>query len=168
MYLFLNRFYQIVPILLSTLLILISAANDGTVIDYTFTPCLAAICVFYWVFTYPDLIGSLTVFVIGLISDIIFFQPLGLDIFSLLIAYVLTSKQRDDVVKYGFMVVWSFFAYFLFIFFAVKMLASFVYFGDIFFSFDLVIQYILTFLVYPIAHRILAILRFKKMVALRI
>ncbi len=168
MYLFLNRFYQIVPIALSGLLILISASNDGTTYDYTFTPSLAAICVFYWVFTYPDLIGSLTVFIIGLISDIIFLQPLGLDSFSLLITYFLTSHQREDVVKYGFFVVWGFFAYFLLIFYSIKLITSFVYLGDIFFSFDIVIQYILTFLIYPIAHRILVVLRFKKIVALRI
>jgi len=168
MYLFLSRFYQIVPILLSALLILISASNDGTVYDYTFTPSVVAICVFYWVFTYPDLIGSLTVFIIGLISDIIFLQPLGLDSFSLLIAYLLTSYQRNDVVKYGFFVVWGFFGYFLVIFFMVKLLISFVYFSSIFFNFSLVLQYVLTFLTYPICHRILAILRFKKIISLRI
>jgi rod shape-determining protein MreD len=168
MYLFLNRFYQIVPILLSALLILISAGNDGTVYDYTFTPAIAAICVFYWVFTYPDLIGSLTVFVIGLISDIIFLQPLGLDSFSLLVAYLLTSYQRDDVIKYGFLVVWGFFAYFLVIFYMVKLIVAYIYLGDVFFSFDMIMQYILTFLTYPVCHRILAILRFKKIISLRI
>ena len=168
MYLFLNRFYQIVPILLSALLILISASNDGAVYDYTFTPSIAAVCVFYWVFTYPDLIGSLTVFVIGFISDVIFLQPLGIDSFSLLVAYLLTSYQRDDVIKYGFFVVWGFFAYFLFIFFAVKMMVAYVYLGEIFFSFNIVLQFILTFLTYPVCHRILALLRFKKIVSLRI
>ncbi len=168
MYLLLNRFYQIVPIMLSTLLILISSANDGTVIDYSFTPSLAAICVFYWVFIYPDLIGSLTVFVIGIISDMVFLQPLGLDAFSLLVAYMLTSYQRDDVVKYGFTVMWGFFGYFLVIFWAVKLIMSYLYVGDVFFDFDIVVQYILTFLTYPVAHRIMAMLRFKKIVALRI
>lgn len=168
MQIFLNRFYQIVPILLSSILILASASNDGTVYDYSFTPCLAAVCVFYWVFTYPDLVGSVTVFFIGMVSDIMFLQPLGLDSFSLLIAYMLTSHQREDVVKYGFMVMWGFFAYFLFIFFSLKLMISYLYLGDVFFSFDLIIQFILTFLIYPISHRILAVLRFKKIVALRI
>lgn len=168
MSLFLNRIYQIVPIFLSSLLILISAGNNGTVIDYSFTPAIAAACVFYWVFIYPDLIGSLTVFIIGMVSDIIFLQPLGMDSLALLIAYTLTSHQRDDVVKYGFLVVWSFFAYFLFIFFAIKLMSAYIYMGDIFFSFDLIIQYMLTFLIYPLVHRILAFVRFKKIVALRI
>jgi rod shape-determining protein MreD len=165
---FLNRFYQIVPIALSAFLILISAANDGTVINYAVTPWVAAICVFYWVFTYPDLIGSLTVFVIGLISDIIFLQPFGLDSFSLLIAYVLTSHQREDVVKYGFFIVWGFFAYFLMIFFVVKLAVSYLYVNDFIFNFDIIMQFIATFLLYPAIHRILAILRFKKIVSLRI
>ncbi len=168
MSLFLNRFYQIVPIVLSALLILISAANDGTVIDHTFTPAIAAACVFYWVFVYPDLIGSVTVFIVGLISDIIFLQPIGMDSLALLIAYTLTSHQRDDVVKYGFMVIWGFFAYFLFIFYAIKMMSAYVYMGEIFFSFDIIIQFILTFLTYPLVHRILAFVRFKKIIALRI
>lgn len=155
------------PILLSAFLILASASNDGSVYDYTFTPSIAAVCVFYWVFTYPDLIGSLTVFVIGLVSDIIFLQPFGMDSFSLLIAYLLTSYQRDDVIKYGFFVVWGFFAYFLIIFYAIKLMVAYIYIGDVFFNFDTVVQYILTFLVYPICHRILAVLRFKKIISLR-
>ena len=168
MSLFSNRFYQLVPILLSMVMILAAASNDGTVYDYSFTPAMAAICVFYWVFVYPDLVGSLTVFIIGLISDIMFLQPLGMDSFSLLIAYLLTSYQRDDVIKYGFLVVWGFFAYFLIIFFLVKLMVAFIYHGDLFFSFDIIIQYILTFLTYPLVHRILAILRFKKLISLRI
>ncbi len=168
MNLFLNRFYQIIPIFLSSLLILISASNDGTVYDYTFTPSIAAVCVFYWVFTYPDLIGSLTVFVIGLVSDIIFLQPLGMDSFSLLIAYLLTSHQRNDVIKYGFLVVWGFFGYFLLIFVMVKLIVAYLYLGDVFFNFDIVLQYILTFLIYPVCHRVLAILRLKKIISLRI
>lgn len=168
MNIFFNRFYQFFPIMLSALLILISAANDGTVIQYSYTPVIAAICVFYWVFTYPDLIGSVTVFIIGLISDVMFLQPMCLDSFSLLIAYMLTAKLRDDVVKYGFLIVWGFFAYFLLIFFIVKLMVSYLYFGEVFFTFDYMLQFILTFLCYPICHRILAILRFKKIVALRI
>jgi len=168
MSLFSNRLYQLVPIFMSGFLILVSAANDGTVIDYSFTPSVAAICIFYWVFIYPDLIGSLTVFIIGLISDIIFLQPLGLDSISLLVAYMLTSYQRNDVVKYGFMVMWGFFAYFLLVFFTVKILCAFLYMGDVFFSFDMVIQYILTFLAYPLLHRLMAFVRLKKIVSLRI
>jgi len=168
MYLFLNKFYQLVPIVLSSLLILISAANDGTLIHYSFSPAIAAICVFYWVFTYPDLIGSLTVFFVGLISDVVFIQPLGMDSFALLVAYLLTSNQREDVIKYGFFVVWGFFAYFLFIFFAVKMMISYIYLSDIFFDFDIIVQYMFTFLIYPVVHRLLGLIRFKKIISLRI
>lgn len=168
MYIFLNRLLELFPVFISFIAMQIFAFNDGTMFHFSFLPSISAICVFYWVFNYPQIVGTLSIFIIGLISDILFLNPLGTESFALLMAYLITIGQRETVVKYGFLLLWISFAIFLVIFTFFKVLLLAVFSNVLLFDYTIITQYLLTVLLYPVVHKAFGYLHIKRIVALRI
>ncbi len=167
MFSFLNRFLELIPLGTSILLIIIFSINDGGLLSYDFTPALGAICVFYWFFTSRWLVGTLTIFLIGLFADIVSLTPYGIQSVALLLAYYITKEQRELCTKYGFLAFWLFFGYFLAIFFLVKAVMTAIYFTSISFTYSFIAQYLYTFFLYPIIHFLLSFISLKKIVLIR-
>lgn len=168
MYIFLNRLLELFPVFISFLMMQLFAFNDGTMFHYSFLPAISAICVFYWAFNYPEVVGTLSVFIIGLISDIIFLNPIGTESFSLLMAYLLTIGQREIIIKYGFLLLWISFSIFLLIFMFFKMLLLAIFANTLIFDFTILTQFLLTVLLYPLIHKVFGFLHIKRIVSLRI
>ncbi len=167
MYIFLNRLLELFPIFASFIVMQIFAFNDGTVFHHSFLPSIAAICVFYWVFNYPQIVGTFSVFIIGLISDILFLYPIGVTSFSLLVAYLVTISQRELVVKYGFLLLWVSFGFFYLVFYIVQTFMMTLY-ADVFiFKSTMLAQFLLTILMYPIIHKIFSFMHIKRIVSFR-
>lgn len=167
MYLFLNRFYHIVPILTSVLLMLFFSFNSGEVYDSSYTPSVAAICVYFWTFNFSRLIGMMDIFVVAIISDFISQMPVGTESASLLIAYFVTISQKELATKYGFMLFWGFFAAFLLVYTVVKFGILSLYFLEFNADQHLLAQYTVTFLLFPLIHRLLSFIGLKRVISLK-
>ena len=167
MYSLLNKFYEVIPFVSSALLILILSFNSAIFFDYRYSPSVSAICVFFWSFFNPRFIGSFAIFMIGLFSDIISLNPLGLESICLILAAYACSWQREDVIKFGFMVSWGFFAFFLLIFYSIKFLLMILYNYNFIFDGTYLLQFLFTFLLYPLIHKILSYIRIEKSIMFR-
>lgn len=168
MYLFLNKLYHLIPIFSSLLLTLFFSFNAGEVYNSYYTPSIAAICVYYWVFNYPRLIGVVDIFFVALISDFLNQTPLGVEPVSLLLTYYFTISQKDIVTKYGFSFFWCYLAYFLLIYTAIKFAILSLYFWEFNLDQNLIAQYSITFLLYPLLHKILSYIGLKRIFQLEL
>lgn len=167
MFTYLNRFLELIPLGTSLLFIVISSVDDGPFFHFLYTPILSVICVFYWFFSTRGLIGTLTIFLIGIFSDIMLLNPIGTDAFALLIAYYFTREQRELCTRYGFFAFWMFFGYFSLIFFLIRTILLSMYFFSINFDSTTIAQYLFTFFLYPVVHYVLSYLRLKKIIFIK-
>lgn len=168
MYMFLNRLLELFPVFISFIVMQLFAFNDGSFFHYSFMPYISSICVFYWVFNYPQIVGSLSVFSIGLLSDILLLNPVGVESFSLLVAYLVTIGQREAITKYGFLLLWISFAFFLIVFILCKLTLMSIFAGDFIFNYTVIAQSVFTFLLYPLIHKLFGFLHLKRIVLLRL
>jgi len=168
MYIFLNRLLELIPVLLAFLVMQLFAFNDGTLFHYSFMPYVSVMCVYYWVFNYSEVVGTMSVFIIGIISDIVFLNPLGLESFSLLVAYLLTVNQRDVITRYGFLLLWIYFALFCLIFVLVRTILMSLYVGSFVLDYTVLAQFLLTLFLYPIIHRLFSFFHIKRITNFKI
>jgi len=167
MYLFLNRFYHLIPILSSALLMLIFSFNSGSVFNSYYTPSIAAICVYFWAFHFFRLISVFDIFIVAIISDFVNQTPLGTESAALLLAYFLTISQRDIAIKYGFSLFWIFFGAFLGLYSLIKFVLLSLYFWELNFDQHLFPQFAITFLLFPLIHRLLSFIGLKRVISLK-
>ncbi|MDX1950382.1 MAG: rod shape-determining protein MreD [Rickettsiales bacterium] len=168
MFLYLNKFLELIPLASSVLFITLFAITDGGLFHNSYTPAISAIFVFYWFFANLGLMGTLTIFFIGFYSDVMFLNPIGIESFSLLIAYYITRSQKELCSKYGFLAFWLFFGYFLFIFFFFKFILLSIFVGSVNFIGVIFSQYLFTFFLYPIIHYMFSFFKLKKITFIRI
>ena len=74
------------------------------------TPELGLIAVYYWAVYRPDLFRPLSVFVLGLLHDILHFLPLGLSALIFVALHQLALSQRRFFVRQSFVMLWAGFA----------------------------------------------------------
>lgn len=63
-------------------------------------------CVFFWSLYRPGAMPPPAVFIIGLMSDMLGFAPLGVGVFTLLVAHGLALRWRRLLTRQGFLLVW--------------------------------------------------------------
>lgn len=73
-------------------------------------PSLGLVAVYYWAVHRPDLFRPHTVFVLGLLHDVICYLPLGLSALIYVAAHQLLISQRRFFVRQSFVMLWSGFA----------------------------------------------------------
>lgn len=100
-----------VPFLLSLIFILLNYTPSFFGISSMIHPAVGAICVFYWVLHRPDLFNLFTVFFLGFVSDTMSAAPLGVDIVSYLMIYLLVSHFSALFNNKPFSFVWSGFVF---------------------------------------------------------
>lgn len=97
------------PALFTGLLIAVAAVPVGV-------PGLAAAAalppVFFWTIFRPAAMPPPAVFALGLLLDLVTFQPLGVGVLTLLVAHGVALRARDALVKQSFLVVWLVFCVF--------------------------------------------------------
>ncbi len=168
MFSYLNRLLELIPFASSIFFITLFAISDGGIFHHSFRPAISAIFVFYWFFANIGLMGTLTIFIIGIYSDAMYLSPLGIESFSLLVAYYITRGQKELCTKYGFLAFWIFFGYFLLIFFTFKAILMAIFFSSLNFNNIILSQYLFTFFLYPIIHYIFSFFKLKKITFIRI
>jgi rod shape-determining protein MreD len=141
-----TKIFELLPVLL---LFLISL-NGSSIIDFKFLSInLHFILVYFWVLRQPQSLGYGFIFLSGLISDVVYGLPLGINSLSLLVIASVASYVRVVTVRITLINDWvSFIPALLF--------ANFIYFLAMYFS-NFSVDYIylfknsiFTFVFYPI------------------
>ena len=140
------KFFELLPVLL---LFFISLSGNSIVDLKFFSINVHYILVYYWVLRKPQILGYGYIFLSGIISDVIFGFPLGVNALSLLIIASVAAYIRVVTVRVTLVNDWiSFIPALLF--------ANFIYFFSLYFS-NYSIDYlylfknsIFTFVLYPI------------------
>ena len=140
------KFFELLPILL---LFFISLSGNSIVSLKFFSINVHYILVYYWVLRKPRSLGYGFIFLSGIISDVVFGFPFGVNALSLLIIAAVAAYVRVVTVRITLVNVWiSFIPALLF--------ANFIYFFSLYFSnysidyLNLFVSSVFTFIFYPI------------------
>lgn len=95
---------RLLPLLSSVLLLLLSCMPFVPAI---FHPSVALICVYYWMLHRSDVFNLFSVFILGVVADLISASPWGANVFELLILFVLISNFLKYFNGKPFEVMWA-------------------------------------------------------------
>ena len=140
------KFFEMLPLLL----LFFISLNGNSIIDLNFFSINAHyILVYYWVLRKPQVLGYGFIFLSGIISDVVFGLPLGVNALSLLIIAAVAAYVRVLTVRITLVNDWISFI-------PALLVANFIYFFSLYFS-DYSIDYlylftnsIFTFIFYPV------------------
>ena len=140
------KFFEILPLLL----LFFISLNGNSIIDLKyFSINVHYILVYYWVLRKPRALGYGFIFLSGIISDVVFGLPLGVNALSLLIIAAAAAYVRVVTVRITLVNDWISFI-------PALLIANFIYFLSLYFS-DYSVDYlylfknsIFTFIFYPI------------------
>ena len=140
------KFFELLPLLL----LFFISLNGNSIIDLKYFSINAHyILVYYWVLRKPQMLGYGFIFLSGIINDIVFGLPLGVNALSLLIIAAVAAYARVVTVRITLINDWISFI-------PALLIANFVYFLSLYFSNNSV-EYLLlfknsvsTFICYPI------------------
>ena len=153
------KFFELLPLLL----LFFISLNGNSIIDLRFFSInVHYILVYYWVLRQPQALGYGFIFLSGIISDVVFGLPLGVNALSLLIIAAVAAYVRVVTVRITLINDWISFI-------PALLIANFVYFLSLYFS-NYSVDYlflfknsVFTFIFYPILWAIFSlILNFTK------
>ena len=148
------KFFELLPLLL----LFFISLNGNSIIDLNFFSINAHyILVYYWVLRKPQVLGYGFIFLSGIISDVVFGLPLGINALSLLVIAAVAAYVRVVTVRITLINDWISFV-------PALLIANFVYFLSLYFS-NYSIEYLLlfensvsTFICYPILWGVFSLL----------
>ena len=118
------KFFELLPLLL---LFFISLNGNSVVNLQFFSINISYILVYFWVLRQPNMLGYGFIFLSGIINDVVFGLPLGVNALSLLVIAAVAAYIRVLTVRITLMNDWiSFIPALLF--------ANFIYFFSLYFS----------------------------------
>ena len=140
------KFFELLPLLL----LFFISLNGNSIIDLNFFSINAHyILVYYWVLRKPQVLGYGFIFLSGIISDVVFGLPLGVNALSLLIIAAVAAYVRVLTVRITLVNDWISFI-------PALLVANFIYFFSLHFS-NYSIDYlylftnsVFTFIFYPV------------------
>ncbi len=95
-----------VPAGCTALLMLLTAAPFGIADQPVLLPAVALASVYFWSLFRPVAMPPPVVFVLGLLFDLLGYQPLGLGPLTLLAVHGLAVRWRDALTQQNFLTVW--------------------------------------------------------------
>tara|TARA_Y100000590_G_C15726679_1_gene1015486 strand:+ start:681 stop:1175 length:495 start_codon:yes stop_codon:yes gene_type:complete len=148
------RFFELLPLIL---LFYISLNGNSVIAIKFFSINIHYILVYYWVLRKPDSLGYGFIFLSGIISDVVYGFPIGINSLSLLIIAGVAAYVRVVTVRITLINDWISFI-------PALLLANLIYFLSLYFS-DYSLSYlnlfkdsIFTFIFYPILWAIFSII----------
>tara|TARA_Y100000590_G_scaffold261584_1_gene293643 strand:+ start:1954 stop:2448 length:495 start_codon:yes stop_codon:yes gene_type:complete len=140
------KFFELLPILF----LFFISLNGNSIIDLKyFSINVHYILVYYWVLRQPEALGYGLIFLSGIISDVVFGLPLGINSLSLLIVAAVAAYVRVVTVRITLINDWISFI-------PALLIANLIYFFSLYFS-NYSIDYlflfknsIFTFIFYPV------------------
>ena len=140
------KFFEILPLLL---LFYISLNGNSIISLSYFSVSIHYILVYFWVLRQPQALGYGFIFLSGIISDVVFGLPLGINALSLLVIAGVAAYVRVVTVRITLVNDWISFI-------PALLIANFVYFLSLYFSnysvdyFFLFKNSVFTFIFYPV------------------
>ena len=141
-----TKFFTLLPLLL---LFFISLNGNSIISLNYFSINIHYILVYYWVLRRPQILGYGFIFLSGIISDVVFGLPLGINALSLLVIAAVAAYVRVVTVRITLINDWISFI-------PALLIANFVYFLSLYFS-DYSVNYlflfknsVFTFIFYPV------------------
>ena len=148
------KFFELIPILL----LFFISLNGNSIIDLKyFSINVHYILVYYWVLRKPNILGYGFIFLSGIISDVVFGFPLGVNALSLLIIAAVAAYVRVVTVRITLINDWISFI-------PALLVANFIFFLSLYFSnysvdyFFLFKNSVFTFICYPVLWGIFSLL----------
>jgi len=148
------KFFELMPILL----LFFISLNGNSIIDLKyFSINVHYILVYYWVLRKPNVLGYGFIFLSGIISDVVFGLPLGVNALSLLIIAAVAAYVRVVTVRITLINDWISFI-------PALLIANFIFFLSLYFSnypvdyFFLFKSSVFTFICYPVLWGIFSLL----------
>ncbi len=138
------------PLALSLVILLLGHVPFGLPGGISVTPFLPLICVFYWTVHRPDLMPAWSVFILGLLHDLISGGAFGVGTFVLLAAYGLVASQRRFLVSFSVPLLWLSFAVVALLAALVVWVLTMIITGLLLSPAPLAYQYVLTVALYPL------------------
>ena len=140
------RFFELLPLLF----LFFISLNGNSIVDLKFFSInVHYILVYYWVLRKPQALGYGFIFLSGIISDVVFGFPLGVNALSLLIIAAVAAYVRVVAVRMTLINDWISFI-------PALLIANFIYFSSLYFSnysidyFFLFKNSVFTFIFYPV------------------
>ena len=148
------KFFSLIPLFL----LFFISLNGNSIIDLRyFSINVHYILVYYWVLRQPQALGYGFIFLSGIISDVVFGFPLGINALSLLIIAAVAAYVRVVTVRITLINDWISFI-------PALLIANFIYFLSLYFS-NYSIDYlflfnnsVFTFIFYPVLWVILSLI----------
>ena len=148
------RFFELLPLLL----LFFISFNGNSIVDLKFFSInIHYILVYYWILRKPQALGYGFIFLSGIISDVVFGLPLGVNALSLLIIAAVAAYVRVVTVRITLINDWISFI-------PALLIANFIYFLSLYFS-NYSIDYlflfnnsVFTFIFYPVLWGILSLI----------
>ena len=140
------KFFELLPLLL---LFFISLSGNSILDLKFFSVNIHYILVYFWVLRKPRILGYGFIFLSGIISDVVFGLPFGVNALSLLIIAAVAAYVRVVTVRISLLNDWISFI-------PALLLADFIYFFSLYFSnysidyLNLFSNSVFTFIFYPI------------------
>jgi len=139
------KFFELLPLLI----LFYISLNGSSIIDLKyFSINVHYILVYYWVLRKPQMLGYGFIFLSGIINDVVFGLPLGVNALSLLIIAAVAAYARVVTVRITLISDWISFI-------PALLIANFIYFLSLYFS-DYSVNYlflfknsVFTFIFYP-------------------
>jgi rod shape-determining protein MreD len=113
-------------------------------------PAVGMVCVYYWIIHRPDIFNLLSVYVLGMFEDILSSIPMGGNIFTFLVLYILLLNLGRFFNGKPFIVTWYGFAILAFLAFFAKWLMLSIYYGQFLPSIDVLFSYLFSVAAYPV------------------
>lgn len=145
-----NYLQRLTPLLFSIFLVLLSYVPFDFPAGSNIRPAVGMVCVYYWMIHRPDLFNLLSVYILGLIEDIVSSVPLGANIFTLLVLYILLNNLARFFNAKPFIITWYGFAILSFIAFFAKWLMVSIYYGQFLPVWVVLFSYLVSIAAYPV------------------
>ena len=151
-----NYLQRLLPLFSSLLLLFFSYVPLDFLLFNNIRPAVAIVCVYFWMIHRPDLFNLVSVYLLGVVDDVISNVPFGTNILTLLILYLLISNLSRFLNGKPFIITWYGFAIISLVVFLIKWLVLSVYYGQ-FLPLSIVsFSFLVTAAAYPFISLILA------------
>ena len=138
------------PLFVSVIMVLLSYMPFNVLLPTSIHPAIAVICVYFWLLNRPDVFNLFSVFVLGVTEDLLSAAPLGLNLFQLLVLYVLVSNLLKYFNGKPFEVMWAGFVPAAFVAMFARWFVVSVYYGQFLPLGMLMFAFLITVACYPL------------------
>ena len=153
-----NRFYAVLPFLVSVLLVALSYLPLKSSLADNARPAIGLMCVYFWLIYRADLFNLGIVFLFGVFCGVLSSAPFGCTLLSFLVMYLLVTSLIKYLNGRLFVVLWVGIAVLLLICLLVQWLTASVFHGQLLPIVPLLFSYMVSLAFYPIVSGINALI----------